>query len=88
MVSVLGGKLWSVLLKGRGIKWMLGFCVLVDLMYWMFNGVLRIVMVKFVTCWIFLASSKNGIRWPWAKNGSIIMCASGLPIFLFCVCFM
>ena len=37
----------------------------------MLSLVLAMVMVNPVLCWICLASARNGMRWPWAMNGSI-----------------
>lgn len=67
VVSVLGGRPWSVLQNGSSAKWMVllfGEVVMVDWRDWMLRGVQAMVMVKFVLCWICFASARNGMRWP------------------------
>lgn len=47
---------------------------MVERRYWMLEGVLTMVVVKTEDLrWIKLASSRKGMRWPWAMKGSIRM---------------
>ena len=66
--SVLGGKSWSVVLKGSSAKRMLErgcefeSVEMEEQRYWMLSFVVAIVMMKPVLCWICLASARNGMR--------------------------
>ena len=68
MFSVWGGRPWSELEKGSSAKRMVGWeeeesdvVEMVVFRCWILRGVLAMVMVKPVLCWIWLARARKGM---------------------------
>lgn len=72
--SMKGGRPWSELLKGRGVRRMLVVDGRADLRFWMLRGVVIKEMVWFVLFSRSLAKARKGMKWPCAMRGSRRTC--------------
>lgn len=74
--SMKGGRPWSELLKGRGVRRMLVVDGRADLRFWMLRGVVikEMHMVWFVLFSRSLAKARKGMKWPCAMRGSRRTC--------------